>query len=35
LFGGDLTKTSISGSTPKLDDDVTFGESRRLLSAEN
>ena len=25
LFGDDLTKTSISGSTPKLDDNVTFG----------
>jgi opacity protein-like surface antigen len=25
LFGDDLTKSTINGSTPKLDDDVTFG----------
>lgn len=25
LFGDDLTKSPINGSTPKLDDDVTFG----------
>ena len=25
LFGDDLTSTEISGNTPKLDDDVTYG----------
>src|ERR1700722_7413435 len=25
LFGDDLTKTSVSGRTPRLDDNVTFG----------
>ena len=25
LFGDDLTNTPVSGQTPKLDDDVTYG----------